>query len=87
MTASPCPKWPQPAVSAKSSPAMLPPSVVDGTANVGDLGALFALPDGAPGHALVTPGTGVSRCPSSGTARSRPRAADAASYRQRPRRR
>ena len=45
MTTSPCPKWPQPTVSAKSSPVMLLPSVVDGTATSAISGAQRSLGD------------------------------------------
>ena len=66
MTAFPCPKCPQPVVTEKSSAAMLPPSVVVGT-------AMAAISDrSAP---VVMPGTGVSE--SRSAASSRPLAAEA----------
>ena len=61
------PKWPQPAVTAKSSPVMLRPSVVAGTAMAAISGRSWP---------VVTPGTGASG--SSRRASSRPRAAEAA---------
>ena len=66
MTVSPCPKLPQPAVSAKSPPTMFPPPSTDGTATAAISGGRTP---------SVIPGTGVSE--SSKAASSRPRAADA----------
>ena len=64
ITASPWPKCPQPAVSAKSTPAILRPSMVEGTAM-----AAMSWRSGA----WVTPGTSASGSSSAATSGPQPR--------------